>query len=137
MCASKGLPRKAVHVSTSPFGIRSARYESVRARTRLPPSLPERLSRHFSTDACTPPLFFIFNHVNRLWRTGAQRMLGVIRLDQPIGHDGGLQRTTLDNRLARWISEEEPSFPVQEEQWSTAGVFSLGGRAARDARGEQ
>jgi hypothetical protein len=48
---------------------------------------------------------------------------------------GGLRRTTLDNRLARWISEEEPSFSVQEEQWSTEGVFSLGGRAARDARG--
>jgi hypothetical protein len=38
---------------------------------------------------------------------------------------GGLRRTTLDNRLARWIGEEAPSAPVEVEQWIAEGVFYL------------
>lgn len=36
---------------------------------------------------------------------------------------GGLRRTTLDRRVARWIGEVEPSSPVEMEQWMAEGVF--------------
>lgn len=36
---------------------------------------------------------------------------------------GGLRRTTLDKRVARWMGEAEPASPVEVEQWMAEGVF--------------